>query len=270
MAPPSIKCLWWISLHWMALLLPWLSWYTIAQSIWRREEKGFAIHCQTFWREGSGVRSPAALHWCVLLWWGIQCTEGWGNIDGKVSLFFLLPWWWTCGVTVLLINCQNKASEGTPCRFIVHSCWTFFNPILTLCLCQVLILKTCRIYNVFGSGASHTIYAQFMAQLALANRGWKVCLIQGAGTRMALCFYAMIWLLCLQQPLKATIYQQKCLDLTLTNSVKGAVQDINDKNFWKCMYILLRAVFPALRALWYCDSNMPCIKSHVAEWLSGA
>jgi hypothetical protein len=134
----------------------------------------------------------------------------------------------------------------------------FFNQILTLCICQVLILKTCRMYNVFGSGASHAIYAQFMAKLTLANRGWKVCLIRGAGTQMALWFYAMIQLLCLQQPLKATIHQQKFLELTLTNSAKEAVQDINDKNLWKCMYILLCAVFPALRALWYCYSNTPC------------
>jgi hypothetical protein len=76
---------------------------------------------------------------------------------------------------------------------------------------------------------------------------------------MALWFYAMIHLIPLQQPLNATIHQQKILDLTLTNSAKGAVHDINDKNFWKCMYILLCAVFPALRALWYCDSNMPCM-----------
>ncbi len=84
---------------------------------------------------------------------------------------------------------------------------------------------------MFGSGASHAIYAQFMAQLALANRGSKVCLIQGAGTRMALWFYAMIRLLHLQQPLKATIHQQNFLDLTLTSSAKGAVQDINYDNF---------------------------------------
>ncbi len=38
-----------------------------------------------------------------------------------------------------------------------------------------------------------------------------------------------------------------------------AVQDINDDNFWKCMYILLRGVFPALSALRYCDSNTPCM-----------
>ena len=25
------------------------------------------------------------------------------------------------------------------------------------------------------------------------------------------------------------------------------------------MYILLHVVFPALRALWYCDSNTPCM-----------
>jgi hypothetical protein len=76
---------------------------------------------------------------------------------------------------------------------------------------------------------------------------------------MALWFYAMIHLIHLQQPLKATIHQQKFLDLTLTNSAKGEVHDINDKNFWKCMYILLCAVFPAVRALWYCNSNMPCM-----------
>ncbi len=29
--------------------------------------------------------------------------------------------------------------------------------------------------------------------------------------------------------------------------------------FLKCMYILLCAVFPALRALWYCNSNTPCM-----------
>ena len=112
---------------------------------------------------------------------------------------------------------------------------------------------------MFGSGASHAIYAQFMAQSALANKGRKVCLIRGAGTRMALWFYAMIRLIRLQQPLKATIHQQQFLDLALTTSAKGAVQDIKDDNFWKCMYILLRAVFPALRALWYCDSNTPCM-----------
>ena len=86
-----------------------------------------------------------------------------------------------------------------------------------------------------------------------------MCLIRGAGTRMALWFYAMMHLIRLQQPLKATIHQQKFLDLTLTNSAKGAVQDIKEDNFWKCMYILLRAVFPALRALRYCDSNTPCM-----------
>ncbi len=114
-------------------------------------------------------------------------------------------------------------------------------------------------YNAFGSGASHVIYAQFMAQSTLANRGRKVCLICGAGTCMALWFYAMICLIRLQQSLKTTIHQQKILDLALTNSVKGAVHDIKEDNFWKCMYILLRAVFPALRALRYCDSNTPCM-----------
>ena len=57
---------------------------------------------------------------------------------------------------------------------------------------KILILKTCRMYNVFGSGANHGIYAQFMAQSALSNSGRAVGLLRGAGTRMALWFYAMI------------------------------------------------------------------------------
>ncbi len=49
------------------------------------------------------------------------------------------------------------------------------------------------------------------------------------------------------------------LDLPLNNNAKGAVPNIKDKHFWKCMYILLCAVFPELKALWYCNSNMPCM-----------
>ncbi len=61
---------------------------------------------------------------------------------------------------------------------------------------------------MFGSGASRAIYVQIMAQSTLANRGQKVCLIRGAGNQMALWFYAMIGLIHLQQPLKATIHKQ--------------------------------------------------------------
>ena len=56
-------------------------------------------------------------------------------------------------------------------------------------------------YNVFGSGANHAIYAQFMAQSSMANKGRKVGLLHGAGTRMALWFYAMMRVLRLRQAL---------------------------------------------------------------------
>ena len=136
-------------------------------------------------------------------------------------------------------SCQLQKSSQS--RYTMQCWWTLVNQILTSSLFQVLILKMCRMYHVFRLGTSHAIYAQFMAQSALTNRGQKVCLLRGAGTQMALWFYAMMRLICLQQPLKATIHHQKFLDLTLTTSARGAVQDIMDKNFWKCMNILLRA-----------------------------
>ena len=103
---------------------------------------------------------------------------------------------------------------------------------------------------MFGSGANHAIYAQFMAQSSLANCGKKVGLLRIA-------FYVMIRLLRLEMPLKATVHQQKFRSLPLNESALMAVFDIQEAKFWKCLYILLRSVFPALKLLRYCDANKP-------------
>ena len=110
---------------------------------------------------------------------------------------------------------------------------------------------------MFGSGANHGIHAQFIAATAAANGGKRVGLLRGAGTRMASWFYSMMRLLRLQKPLKATIHQQKFVDLTLNPAAKEAIKDIENLKFWKCLYILLRAVYPALRTLRYCDCSTP-------------
>ena len=57
----------------------------------------------------------------------------------------------------------------------------------------------------------------------------------------------------------ATIHQQKFVDLTLNDTVAMAVQDIENPDFWKCLYIILRAVFPTLRLLRYCDKSKPAM-----------
>ena len=38
-----------------------------------------------------------------------------------------------------------------------------------------------------------------------------------------------------------------------------AVEDIEDDVFWRAIFCLLRAVFPALKALRFCDSNHPAM-----------
>ena len=125
---------------------------------------------------------------------------------------------------------------------------------------QPLIHKICRLYNVFGSGASHGIYAQFMEQSREHNNGRAIGLLRGAGTRMASWFYAMHRALRLRGALMSTIHQAKFATIGLVKTddrVRECVQDINDPQFWKSIYQLLRAVFPALRALRYADSAKP-------------
>ena len=56
-----------------------------------------------------------------------------------------------------------------------------------------------------------------------------------------------------------SVFQHQAIfsDPNLNDQVRSAVMDIKDKAFWKALYTLLRAIFPAIQALQYCDSNTP-------------
>jgi hypothetical protein len=121
------------------------------------------------------------------------------------------------------------------------------------------VLKACRLYNVFGSGAIHGIYAQFLAQAAIHNKGRKIGLLRGSGTRFATWFYALMRILRLRDALLATVHQATFKDLAKTDVIRAAVVDIKDDQLFKAMYFVLRAVFPAIRALRFCDKGEPCL-----------
>lgn len=79
---------------------------------------------------------------------------------------------------------------------------------------------------------------------------------------MATWFYAAHRALRLKDVLLATVHQPQFTDLELVKNddrVRLAVLDIRDPMFWKSNYTLLRAIFPVLRALRYCDSNTPAM-----------
>lgn len=96
-----------------------------------------------------------------------------------------------------------------------------------------------------------------MAQSSIHNKGRRVGLLRGATTRMASWFYAMMRVLRHKDVLKATIHTLQFRELSKNDKVRGAVRDIENATFFKALYILLRAVFPAIRALRFTDSNQP-------------
>ena len=112
---------------------------------------------------------------------------------------------------------------------------------------------------MFGSGASHGIYAIFMTQSAMHNRGKKIGPLRGAGTRFATWFYAFIRLLRLKDAFLATMHQAEFCALSLNDTAGAAMKDIKDKTFWQAMHVLSRAVYPAIRVLCHCDSNTPAM-----------
>ena len=128
-----------------------------------------------------------------------------------------------------------------------HRCFPFNFCFFSV---QVLILEMFRLYNVFGCGSSHGIYAIFIAQTMKENGGRAIGLLRGAGTRFATWFYAMHSALRLEGALLATVHDPHFakLDIVKTNNrVMLAVHDVKSKSFWRVVYILFRCVFPALR-----------------------
>ncbi len=132
----------------------------------------------------------------------------------------------------------------------------FFVPLLVIL--QILILKTCRLYNVFGSSASHRIHA-FMTQTSALNNGKRIGLLRVAGTRFATWFYAMHCLLRQKRAHYATVHSPAFQPLAHNARVALAMQDIENSQFWRAVYCLMRAVFPALCAMRYCDANVPAM-----------
>ncbi len=116
---------------------------------------------------------------------------------------------------------------------------------------QTHVLKCCRLYNIFGLGASHGLHAQFMVQATAFNKGRKIGLLRGAGTWLPTWFYSIHWLLQQKVALKTTIYNPDFPHSTKNLSVEEAIKDIENQVFWKALYCLLHSVFSALKALQY-------------------
>ncbi len=131
----------------------------------------------------------------------------------------------------------------------------FFGYVLNIYL--NLILKTYRLYNVFGSSASYGTHAQFLTQTSALNNAKRIDLLQGAGTRFATWLYAMYQLLSQKQVLYATVHSPAIQTLSHNARDELAMQNIENSPFFRVIYCLMRAMFPALCVLRYCVANIP-------------
>ena len=133
-----------------------------------------------------------------------------------------------------------------------------FSDIAKIPEVKELLLKTKRMYRVFGSGSFHVPHAMFMKEAASGNNGRSVNLLRAVETRMAGYFYAMHRALRLKPALEATVHSTPWKNLKRNDPIiKRAASDIKDANHWQRLYILLRALWPVLKLLRISDSNKP-------------
>ncbi len=109
-------------------------------------------------------------------------------------------------------------------RSVFVSLFLFFYCLWLTILCQTLVLKCSRFYNVFGSGASHGIHSQLMTQAAAFNKWRKIGLLQGAGTNLSTWFYSMHQFLWMRLVLKAAIHNPNFTHLPKNWCVEDAIK----------------------------------------------
>ena len=63
----------------------------------------------------------------------------------------------------------------------------------------------------------------------------------------------------IKDPLLSTVHSASFKDLEKTDVIHAAIFDITNPKFFKALYILLRAVFPAIRVLRYCNKGETCV-----------
>ncbi len=244
-------CLIWWSCVGMTILL--LCSFVIVPITCHRAKKRCHLHCWNVSGQSEWIQPQGLKHRCLHLWQSIKCSEGRPNSVSNLSLSKLLSWWRACAVPLLYWSFKTKAHLGM-------TIWHFyFLDDTTLTSFQFLVLKACRLYNVFGPGENQGIHAQFMTQASAMNNRKRIGLMRGAGTRFATWFYGLHHLLCQKKALVATIHSPYFATMAHNAKVALAVQDIESNQFWKAVYFLLRAVSPALRVLRYCDANKPAM-----------
>ena len=72
-------------------------------------------------------------------------------------------------------------------------------------------------------------------------------------------FYAMFCLLRQKLALLATVHSANYRALSLSSRAQRATKDVMEERYYKAMYALMRAVYSALVALRYSDSNTPAM-----------
>ncbi len=214
---------------------------------WR--EKRCNIHYGPISEESGwdGCRQKA--HWLFVFWWCFKYPNCRCYFVCKVPLCNVFPWRGACLVLVFQQTLQTQTHTGEFFIFAYHFYFLFLIYFSAAWLQAFQCFWIwCIPWNICPVCCSSSCFQK-----------WKNGLLHGAGTRFATCFYTVHRALPMKPAQKATNNNPSFASLSKNDHVAAAVYDIKDEVFWKAIHCHLYDVFPALKALRYCDSNIPAM-----------
>ena len=111
------------------------------------------------------------------------------------------------------------------------------------------------VYNIFGSRIYHKPHSVFK------SKAWEFCnrnigIFSGNETRMSGYFMGMHRDLRIWKVLQATIPSSGFISIPTNTKFTKAVRYIHDNKLWERFYLLIKILFPCIRAILLVDSNL--------------
>ena len=150
---------------------------------------------------------------------------------------------------------EGSYSRVTCLHAAEHAISLWFQDIAKNQTIKSLIKISRKLYSYFGAGTTQGPHAMFAKASREHNNGRFIGLIRVADTRMAGHCIAFLRILRLRATFHTTVTSAEFLRLKQKKTEKLLVRILHNDDFWNLLFVVTRAMYPAMKLLRLCDQQ---------------